>query len=161
MRRNYSLSGRRTHLSSGGSQLGNLDLLTSQEVECLRALLQQQQIPLDLKEKLAGLEEGDLGDRFVAQNCQTMLALLLATYEGSFLEPSLLEQRLMLSVLAYVRKDNDSIPDWRIDGFTDDMHEIRVALVQLGPLLNRFKTWRLRNQVPSMWRALNAEDFSE
>ena len=55
------------------------------------------------------------------------------------------------SKVAYVRKDDDAIPDYRPKGFADDPQEVRVVTTQLSPLLQAFKAWRLRHQVPGMW----------
>jgi hypothetical protein len=59
----------------------------------------------------------------------------------------------LLRVLAYVRKDDDAIPDNRPDGFVDDQQEIRAMLNEMGGLLQSFKMWRLRHQVPEMWNS--------
>jgi len=54
-----------------------------------------------------------------------------------------------------VRKTDDSIPDYREDGFIDDHQEVRAVTVEFAPLLQAFKAWRLRSQVPGMWRVGN------
>jgi hypothetical protein len=77
--------------------------------------------------------------------------LLLAALESAFSEATSANRERLLRVLAYVRKDDDAIPDYRTDGFTDDQQEVRAATTELGPLLHAFKVWRLRHQVPGMW----------
>jgi hypothetical protein len=54
-------------------------------------------------------------------------------------------------VLAYVRKDVDAIPDYQPEGFADDQQEIRSAATELSALIQAFKAWRLRYQVPVIW----------
>ena len=48
-------------------------------------------------------------------------------------------------------KDDDVIPDYRSDGFADDQQEVHAALIEFTPLLQAFKGWRLRHQVPVLW----------
>ena len=55
-------------------------------------------------------------------------------------------------MLAYVRKDDDAIPDYLPSGFMDDQQEVRAAAMELGPLLQAFKAWRLCHLVPA-WGA--------
>jgi hypothetical protein len=63
------------------------------------------------------------------------------------------QRELLLKVLAYVWKLEDAIPDYRLGGFVDDYQEVRRATHDLSRLLESFKGWRLRNQVPGMWSA--------
>jgi hypothetical protein len=128
-----------------------LHLVTAQEIEDLRNKLARGSVPADLETKLKQLARGELGHRFIAQHCQTMIALVEAAQEGSFKEAGRAECERLLRVLAYVRKDDDAIPDYRADGFVDDQQEVRSVTAELGPLLQRFKEWRLRHQVPAMW----------
>jgi len=129
----------------------HLHLITTHDLENLRVELCRGNVPSDLEAKLNRLAMGDLSHRFIEQNCRTMIALLLATHEGAFTGASRAECERLLRVLAYVRKDDDAIPDYRPDGFLDDQQELRAATTELGPLLQSFKVWRLRHQVPDMW----------
>jgi hypothetical protein len=97
------------------------------------------------------LTEGGLSHRFIEQNCRLFAALLLATEEGVFRDVSPAERERLMRVLAYVRKEDDAIPDYMPEGFTDDQEEVRAVLVELNGLLQTFKAWRLRHQVPAMW----------
>jgi len=124
---------------------------TAHEVEALREALARGCLPPDLHGKLRGLAGGDLGDRFIEQNCRLFATLLLATEEGSFREGSRAECERLLRVLAYVRKEQDAIPDYWPGGLKDDQREVRAAMIELAGLLQTFKTWRLRHQVPGMW----------
>lgn len=125
--------------------------ITAHEVEALREALSRGCLPPDFHRKLRGLAGGDLSDRFIEQNCRLFAALLLATGEGTFREGSRTERERLLRVLAYVRKEHDAIPDCQPGGLKDDQREVRAATVELGGLLQAFKAWRLRHQVPGMW----------
>jgi hypothetical protein len=89
----------------------------------------------------------------VTQNSRLFFALLLAALDDSFIEATPSERERLLRVLAYVRKDDDAIPDYLPSGFADDQHEVRAAATELRPMLQAFKVWRLRHQVPGMWRS--------
>jgi hypothetical protein len=134
-----------------------LHLVTAHDLLDLGGSLARQQIPPDFSHKLAALAEDELGHRFIEQNCRTIIALLLAVEEGSFKEASRKDCERLLRVLAYVRKDDDAVPDYRSDGFVDDQLEMRAVTTELDPLLRAFKVWRLRHQVPGMW--LNGQQF--
>ena len=134
-----------------GCRPGHLHLVSAQEIEELGEHLARGNVPSDLEANLIRLTAGDLGHRFIEQNCRTMIALVEAARSGSFKEAGLAECERLLRVLAYVRKDDDAIPDYRADGFVDDQQEVRYAAAEMGALLKRFKAWRLRNQVPAMW----------
>ena len=133
------------------SRPGHLHLVSAQEVEGLGEQLARGHVPADLEAKLSRLAAGDLGQRYIEQNCRTMIALVEAARSGSFREAGVAECERFLRVLAYVRKDDDAIPDYRADGFVDDQQEVRYAAAEMGALLRSFKAWRLRHQVPAMW----------
>lgn len=86
------------------------------------------------------------------------LALLLAVQDGSFPGGNPPELEQLLRVLAYVRKDDDAIPDYQSNGYLDDHLEVRTAARALHELLTRFKLWRLRHEVPKQWRRFYAEN---
>jgi hypothetical protein len=130
-----------------------LHLITSYDVEIMRHALRRATVPPDFLAKLGALAEGNLASSFIQQHCQTMLALLMAAQEGSFLNVSQSEQERLLRVLAYVRKDDDAIPDYSPNGFSDDQQEVRAVITEFAPLLGAFKEWRLRHQVPVLWQA--------
>ena len=136
---------------SPASRLGHLHLVTGHDLQNLADMLAKGYLPRDLEAKLTRLAVGDLGNRFIEQNSRTMIALLLAAQDGSFKEASRAEGERLLRVLAYVRMDDDAIPDYRPDGFRDDQQEVRAVTTELSSLLQAFKAWRLRYQVPGMW----------
>ncbi len=128
-----------------------LHLVSGHELQDLRQCLARSQVPPDLETKLVKLGRGDLAHRLIEQNCRTIISLLQAAYEGAFKAASPQHCERLLRVLAYVRKDDDAIPDYRLDGFMDDHQEMRVVTRDLDSLLQNFKAWRLRYQVPAMW----------
>ncbi len=134
------------------SRLSYLYLVTPCEIEDLRQALARRILPLDFEAKLSRLAEGDLLQRNVARHCCCFLALLLAAADGSFQEARPTDWERLLRVLAYVRKEDDFIADYKPNGFADDQCEVHGAAVELAPLLESFKAWRLRHQVPGMWR---------
>jgi hypothetical protein len=133
------------------AQPGLLYLVTPHDVQGLRSALAQGRLPADLETKLARLAGGSLSERYVEQNCRLVVALLLAAQENSFTQATPADWERLLRVLAYVRKDDDAIPDYKPGGFLDDQQEVRAAATELKPLLLDFKVWRLRHQVPGMW----------
>jgi len=129
-----------------------LYLVSAHDLQDLGAALACGRIPLDFEAKLIRLAKGDLAWQSIERNCRTIIALLQASQEGSFREASPEERARLLRVLAYVRMDDDAISDYRSDGFVDDQQELREATSALNPLLQEFKAWRLRHQVPGMWQ---------
>ena len=107
-------------------------------------------LPLDFETKLMRLAQGDLTHRFVERSCRLFAVLLLAVQDEMF-GASKADCERLLRVLAYVRKDDDLVADYKPDGFLDDQHEVRAAMTDLGALLRSFKLWRLEHQVPGMW----------
>lgn len=120
-------------------------------MQALREALTRGKLPPDFEAKLARLAAGDLLHGSLARNCRLFFMLLLAARHGFFKEVSRADGERLLRVLAYVRKDDDAIPDYRTGGFMDDQQEMRAAMTELQPLIESFKAWRLRHQVPGMW----------
>ena len=141
----------RLHSPARASRPALSQWITPHELKALRDALSQGRLPPDFAGKLKRLSKGDLSNHFIEQNCRLFAALLIATEDGSFRAGSPAERERLLHVLAYVRKDDDAMPDYKPGGFTDDQQEMRAATVELGGLLQAFKAWRLRNQVPAMW----------
>ena len=128
-----------------------LQWITPHELDALREALAHGCLPPDFLGKLKRLTGGDLSHHFIEQNCRLFAALLVAREAGSFREGNRAEHERLLRVLAYVRKDDDAIPDYKSGGLVDDQQEIRAATVELDGLIRAFKVWRLRHQVPAMW----------
>ena len=128
-----------------------LHLVSTTDTEEFREALLQRKLPPEFEAKLSRLAAGDLLEQFVAQNCRTFFVLLLAVQGGSFEDVSLAARERLLRVLAYVRKEEDAIADYKRGGFVDDLQEVRSATADLNTLLQTFKEWRLRHQVPHLW----------
>ncbi len=139
---------------SGTLRPSFLYMVNVHELKALRGAMAKGALPPDFEAKLTRLEQGDLMHRFVARNCRLFAALLAAIQENSFKEASREECERLLQVLAYVRKDDDAIADYKPGGFRDDLEEVRAVLTELHPLFESFKAWRLRHQVPGMWSNL-------
>jgi hypothetical protein len=127
-------------------------LVTPFEAQSLKEAMCQGGLPADLERKLSLLEGRSLMHQFIAQNCRLLAMLLVAAYAGMFKGASAKDCDEILRTLSYVRKDEDAIPDYTTDGFTDDLLEVRGTITRLQPLLIQFKSWRLCHQVPPMWR---------
>lgn len=114
-------------------------------------------LPLDFESKLCRLRGGNLTERFVEQTSRLIFELLLAHEQGLFREITSADRARLLQVLAYIRKDEDAVPDYQRDGYKDDAQEIRAVEAHLQQLLKKFKTWRLRHQVPALWLRAGAQ----
>src|ERR1035441_7234663 len=114
------------------AQPGLLYLVTAHDVRGLRSALAQGRLPPDLEAKLARFAGGSLSERYFEQNCRLIVALLLAAQQNSFTKATPAERERLLRVLAYVRKDDDAIPDYRPGGFIDDQQEVRAAAMELN-----------------------------
>ena len=116
-----------------------MHLVSAHDVQGLIGALARGRLPADFEAKLARLHEGELIHRYVEQNSRLFFALLLAALESSFTQATAAERERLLRVLAYVRKDDDALPDYRPDGFVDDHQAVRAAAMELAPLMQAFK----------------------
>jgi len=137
-----------------------LQLVSDHELQDLGHKLARGQIPADFEAKLVTLSRGDLAQRSIEQNCRIIIALLQSVGDGSFKLATSEQCQRLLRVLAYVRKDDDAIPDYRSNGFTDDQQELRAVSRDYDSLLQTFKAWRLQHQVPTMWSANNPSHWA-
>ena len=128
-----------------------LHLVSTHELQDLSYALGRGVVPRDFEAKLARLAGEDLRHHYIVQHSRLFMSVLLAAQAGAFAGGSATDRERLLRVLAYVRKDDDAIPDYRPDGFADDLEEVRAAHLALAPLLQEFKHWRLEHQVPRIW----------
>jgi hypothetical protein len=149
--RNCTLHSAQPRWALAPAKTNCLGMVTCTELTDLQNALVHGEPPLDFAAKLSRMAGEDLGLRFIEQNCRLFISLLTVVQDGSYTELSPAERDRLLRVLAYVRKDDDRIPDYRRDGYVDDQEEVRAAVNDLSPVLRAFKDWRLRNQVPGMW----------
>lgn len=126
--------------------------ITADDIVRMEAALEGEALPWDFEEKLRRLAAGDLLHSSIAQNCRLFLSVCRAARSGAFKIPTSAAYERLLTVLAYVRKHDDVIPDDERDGFTDDFHFVKSTASELHGLLEQFKTWRLRNEVPFLWQ---------
>src|SRR5258707_6526229 len=112
-----------------------LDLVTENELEQLRRTLAQGRVPADLETKLETLSQGSLLHCSVEQNCRLFVSLLLASELSSFNDASRADLDRLLRVLAYVRKENDTIADFKPNGFVDDQQQVRAAVNDLAEVI--------------------------
>ncbi len=145
------ISGSMAHQATVGAMSAALQLVTVVEIEQLQNALFKGALPADFETKLTRLSQETLLHQSVEQNCRCFVALLLAIQEGSFADPHAMTQDRLLRVLAYVRKEQDQVPDFKPGGFMDDWREVRAAMSDLANVIQRFKVWKLRHQVPGMW----------
>ena len=132
---------------------GVLRLVSEHELEDLRASLDHGIIPLDLASKLATLHDDDLVEHSLRRKTRLLLSLLTAMRDGAFRDITPAQHQRLLRVVAYVRKDDDAIPDTQAEGgYDDDLEEVRAAFRDLSELLDHFLKWRLQHQVPELWR---------
>lgn len=59
-------------------------------------------------------------------------------------------------MLAYVRKDDDAIPDTSPNGFVDDHDLMRMTCAELREVLENFKAWHLSRRVARLWSGSEA-----
>ena len=130
---------------------GFLYLVSLSEQDALLKELQRGQAPPDFQAKLDRLSTGDLIQRYVAKHATDFINLLLAQQHALFPKLAPADRERLLRVLAYVRKDDDAVPDYRPDGLVDDQQEVHSAVLELAPLIRTFKAWHLRHQVPALW----------
>jgi hypothetical protein len=117
-----------------------LYLVSAHDIADLRNCLSRGLVPPDLEAKLTRLARGELAHRSIAQNCRTIIALLQAANLEGFKGVTGEDCEQLLRVLAYVRKDDDAIPDYRADGFADD-HQRSVTQNQGLALTNQEMSW--------------------
>ena len=112
--------------------LNFLHLVTAHDVKDLRHALGRGQLPPDFEAKLRKLASGDLIHHSIEQNCRTIIALLQAAMDGSFKGANSSNCEQLLKVLAYVRKDDDAVADYRSDGFADDQQLTYATVRELS-----------------------------
>jgi hypothetical protein len=135
------------------SQAGRdlLGLVSAAETAALRASLSIGKVPQDLLDKLNRLHAEDYKEHYLQRQSWVLLALLVAAGDRGFNDISPWDRERLVRMIAYVRKDDDAIPDGWPHGFDDDHDLMRLTCNQLRPVLDAFKSWRLKRQVPRLW----------
>src|SRR5438445_211580 len=93
-----------------------LHIVTPGEIENLRHAITRRALPSDFEAKLDRLAGGDLTHRFVERTCRLFAALVLAAQDDRFAAASNADCERLLRVLAYVRKDDDVVADYKPSG---------------------------------------------
>lgn len=128
-----------------------LRLVTPEELHSLCAALRNGQPPPDLERKLARLRGDDPREFYLRQQTRLLIKLLIAAARDGFCQANPHDCERLLRVVAYVRKDDDAIPDYLEHGFDDDHDLMRMTCAELGPVLERYKAWHLARRVPALW----------
>jgi hypothetical protein len=122
-------------------------------MEALCHALRTGRAPADLQAKLARLSLEHPMDLYLRRQSELLISLLAAPEAAEFcrLQPD--DCRRLLRMLAYVRKDDDAIPDTWAGGFVDDHDLMRMTCAQLRPALDAYKAWHLSRRVARLWTA--------
>ncbi len=131
-------------------------MVTAWELEALCHALRERRIPADLKAKVAGFRVDDPKEFYLKRQSELLLAFLLAPEASQYCRLRPDDCQRLLRVLAYVRKDDDAIPDTRPGGFVDDHDLMRMTCTELGQVLDAFKAWHLSRRVAHLWGASGA-----
>lgn len=133
-----------------------LNLVTPHELDTLRQALRSGTLPLDLCAKLDRLRADDPQEQHLKQRSALLIGLLTAVEAHEFCLVTPEDRERLLRKLAYVRKDDDAIPDSWPGGFADDWDLMRQVCGELKPVLDAYKGWHLVRRVPLLWQAARA-----
>jgi hypothetical protein len=133
-------------------------MVTGAELETLCDALHHEQIPPDLRAKLDRLRVDDPREYYLKQQSLLLASLLMSPAARGFCSLHPRDCERLLRMLAYVRKDDDAIPDTWPDGMTDDHDLMRLTCTELHEALNTFKSWHLLHRVPLLWHAGEAAE---
>jgi hypothetical protein len=130
-----------------------LKLVSETEMQALCDALRQNHVPADLRAKLDRLRTDDPKEYYLKQQSELLASLLMspAAQEFCLVRPRDCER--LLRMLAYVRKDDDAIPDTWPGGMVDDHDLMRLTCTELREALDTFKAWHLSRRVPLLWNA--------
>ena len=128
-------------------------MVTEAEIKALNEALDQGHLPADLRAKLGGLRTDDPRELYLKRQSLLLGSLLMSPAAVAYcrLHPRVGER--LLRMLAYVRKDDDVIPDTWSGGMADDHDLMRLTCRELREVLDTFKAWHLARRVPSLWNA--------
>jgi hypothetical protein len=128
-------------------------MVTKAEMETLCNALHQDHVPADLHAKLDRLRTDDPKEFYLRQQSLLLVSLLMspAAREFCLLRPHDCER--LLRMLAYVRKDDDAIPDTWPGGMADDHDLMRLTCTEFREALDTFKAWHLSRRVPLLWNS--------
>lgn len=128
-----------------------LQMVTQAELEAFEDALKRGHLPGDLMDKLDELQTDQHRDFYLKQQSLLIGRLLLAVSAQEYAHVSPHEGEKLLRILAYVRKEDDLIPDSWPGGMTDDHDLMRLTCAEMSGVLQKFKAWHLARQVPGLW----------
>ena len=120
-------------------------------MEAFEDALKRGHLPGDFMDKLEQLQTDQHRDFYLKQQSLLIGRLLLAASAQDYAQVSPRDGERLLRMLAYVRKDDDMIPDSWPGGMTDDHDLMRLTCAEMSEVLRRFKAWHLSRRVPSLW----------
>lgn len=132
-------------------------MVTREELESLELVLAQGYLPADLLAKLERLRDDDARELYLKQQSQTLGRLLLSIAASEYHQARPVEAKRFLRMLAYVRKEQDLIPDYLPNGMRDDHDLMRTTCAEFREALTRFKAWHLSRHVPMMFKHQEAQ----
>ena len=134
-------------------------MVTEAEMQVLCDALHHDRVPADLRAKLDRLRTDDPKEYYLKHRSLLLASLLMSPAARGFcrLRPDDCER--LLRMLAYVRKDDDAIPDTWPGGMADDHDLMRLTCTELREALDTFKAWHLSRRVPLLWNAPVASVF--
>jgi len=128
-----------------------LNMVTESEMHTLCDTLQQDRIPVDLRAKLDRLRTDDPRELYLKNQSLLLSSLLRSPAAREFCLARPDDCQRLLRMLAYVRKDDDAIPDTWPGGMVDDHDLMRLTCTELRQVLDTFKAWHLSRRVPLLW----------
>lgn len=129
-----------------------LNLVTQAEMDALGDSLGRGHMPADLVAKLGRLSVDDPRELYLKQQSLILGWLLTSPVAQAFCRVGPRESERLLRMLAYVRKDEDAIPDTWPGGMVDDHDLMRMACSEFRKVLDTFKAWHLSHRVPALWQ---------
>ena len=133
-----------------------LEMVTEAEMQALCDALHQDRVPPDLRAKLDRLRADDPRESYLKQQGWLLASLLMSPAAQGFCRVHTRVCERLLRMLAYVRKDEDAIPDTWPGGMMDDHDLMRLTCTELRKVLDTFKAWHLSRRVPLLWHAHEA-----
>jgi len=128
-------------------------MVTEAEMKALCDALHQDHVPADLRAKLNRLRTDDPREFYLKQQSLLLSSLLTSPAAREFCRLRPRDCERLLRMLAYVRKDDDAIPDTWPGGMVDDHDLMRMTCTELREMLDKFKAWHLSRRVPLLWDA--------
>jgi hypothetical protein len=128
-------------------------MVTEAEINALCDSLREDRVPADLQAKLDRLRTDDPKESYLKRQSLLLASLLMSPSARGFCRLRPHDCERLLRMLAYVRMDDDAIPDTWSGGMADDHDLMRLTCADLREALETFKAWHLSRRVPLLWNA--------